>query len=256
METVESHFYQATPMLQEKIIKRLNSSLKAVLVSWFLFTTCMGYAQRVVIRGTVTDSISGEGLPYASLIFQGTSIGTATDGEGRFELPLPERTQTLEVSYLGYNPRRLSIRPGQSSPLHIRLAPDGIALEEVIIKPGKERYRKKDNPAVRLVKQVIERRKDHDPRNKAFYQYDQYERMLLGLNDYQQKPKKNGKVGKFHFLNEYIDTLETGTTILPVLEKEKIETVFYRKEPKSERRIVQGQASSGVDEMLSQDGVE
>ena len=256
METVESHFYQATPMLQEKIIKRLNSSLKAVLVSWFLFTTCMGYAQRVVIRGTVTDSISGEGLPYASLIFQGTSIGTATDGEGRFELPLPERTQTLEVSYLGYNPRRLSIRPGQSSPLHIRLAPDGIALEEVIIKPGKERYRKKDNPAVRLVKQVIERRKDHDPRNKAFYQYDQYERMLFGLNDYQQKPKKNGKVGKFHFLNEYIDTLETGTTILPVLEKEKIETVFYRKEPKSERRIVQGQASSGVDEMLSQDGVE
>ena len=93
METAESHFYQATQMLPEKIMKRLNFSLKAVFVFLFIFTACLGYAQRAVIRGIVTDSISGEGLPYASLIFQGTSIGTATDGEGRFELPLPERTQ-------------------------------------------------------------------------------------------------------------------------------------------------------------------
>ena len=227
------------------------------IISWLLvfFTACMGHAQHAVIRGTVADSISGEGLSYASLIFQDTAIGTATDGEGRFELPLPERIRTLEISYLGYDTRRMSIGPEQKSPLHIRLAPNGIALQEVVVKPGKEKYSKKDNPAVRLVKQVIERRKDHNPRSKAYYQYDQYEHMLLGLNDYQQKPKKNGKVGKFHFLNEYIDTLESGTTILPVLEKEKLETVFYRKEPKSERRIVKGQASSGVDEMLSQEGV-
>ena len=227
------------------------------IVIWFVFflIVCMGHAQRVVIRGMVTDSISGEGLPYASLIFQGTAIGTATDLEGRFELTLPEYTRMLEVSYLGYEPRRISIHPKQSSPLHIQLVPNGIALEEVVVKPGKERYSKKDNPAVRLVKQVIERRKKYDPCNKDYYQYDQYERMLLGLNDYQQKAKKNGKSGKFHFLNEYIDTLETGTTILPLLEKEKVETVFYRKEPKSERRIVQGQTSSGVDEMLSQDGI-
>ena len=122
-------------MLQEEIMKRLNFILKAVFVFLFFFTACLGYAQYAVIQGMVTDSISGEGLPYASLIFQGTSIGTATDGEGRFELPLPEHTQILEVSYLGYDTRRLSIHPRQSGSLHIQLSPDGIALEEVIIKP-------------------------------------------------------------------------------------------------------------------------
>lgn len=176
--------------------------------------------------------------------------------DGHFELSSPERTQTLEVSYLGYDTRQLSIHPRQDSPLHIKLVPSGIALQEVTVKPGKERYSKKDNPAVRLVKQVIERRASNNPRNKAYYQYDQYERMLLGLNDYQQKPKKNGKAGKFHFLNEYVDTLETGATILPVLEKEKIETVFYRSEPKAERRVVRGQKSAGIDEMLSQEGIQ
>ena len=90
------------------------------IISWLLvfFTACMGHAQHAVIRGTVTDSISGEGLPYASLIFQDTAIGTATDGEGRFELPLPERIRTLEISYLGYDTRRMSIGPEQKSPLH------------------------------------------------------------------------------------------------------------------------------------------
>lgn len=204
----------------------------------------------------MTDSISGEALPYASLIFKGTTQGTATDLDGHFELPLPDRTQTLEVSYLGYDTRQLSIHSRTGSPLHIQLVPSGIALQEVTVKPGKERYSKKDNPAVRLVKQVIERRASNNPRNKAYYQYDQYERMLLGLNDYQQKPKKNGKTGKFHFLNEYVDTLETGATILPVLEKEKIETVLYRNEPKAERRVVRGQKSAGIDEMLSQEGIQ
>lgn len=226
---------------------------KIVLSLLFLLLTTIAHAQ--TIRGIVTDSISGEGLPYASLIFRGTTIGTATDLEGRFELPLPERTQTLEISYLGYDTRQVSVSSRQKGNLHIRLVPSGIALQEVTIRPEKEKYSKKDNPAVRLVKKVIERRKTGDPRGKAYYQYDQYERMLLGLNDYQQKPKKNGKEGKFSFLKEYVDTLETGATILPVLEKEKIETVLYRKDPKSEKRIVRGQNSSGVDEMLSQDGV-
>ena len=95
-----------------------------------------------------------------------------------------------------------------------------------------------------------------NPRNKAFYQYDQYEKLLLGLNEFEQKAPKNGKKGKFDFLHEFVDTLESGKTILPVMEKEKIETVFYRKDPKSEKRVVRGQQSSGIDEMLSQDGIQ
>lgn len=228
---------------------------KRIIIGWFLLIACMAQAQHAVIRGTVTDSISGEGLPFASLIYKGTATGTATDMDGHFELPLPERTQTLEISYLGYDTRRLSIRPTQRGPLNVRLVPNGITLQEVTVKPGKEKYTKKDNPAVRLARQVIEHRNSYDPRDKNYYQYDQYERMLLGLDDYQSKTKEDGKAGKFHFLNEYVDTLESGNTILPVLEKEKMSTVLYRKNPKSERRVVKGQASSGVDEMLSQQGV-
>lgn len=224
-------------------------------ITFFLCTLC-SIAQEAIIKGTVTDSITGEALPYASLIFKGTTIGTATDINGHFELTLPERTQMLEISYLGYKTKQMNISPQYSRRLDIGLSPDDIALQEVTVKPQKEKYSKKDNPAVEFVKQMIERRKENSPRNKNYYQYDQYEKILIGLNEFEQKSKRNGKAGKFNFLNEYVDTLESGTTILPIMEKEKIETILYRKEPKSEKRIVRGQQSSGVDEILAQDGVQ
>lgn len=228
------------------------------IIIWLLLTlvTSISQAQDIFIRGTVTDSITGEGLPYASLIYKGTTVGTATDLDGHFVLASPERAQVLEISYLGYDTQQLHIRPHQEGTLHIRLAPDGIALQEVSVKPKKEKYSKKDNPAVLFVKQMIGRRKMGSPKEKEYYQYDLYEKVLMGLNDYERKPKKNGKKGRFDFLDEYVDTLETGATILPIMEKERIETILYRKKPQTEKRVVRGQQSSGVDEMLSEDGVQ
>jgi hypothetical protein len=84
---------------------------------------------------------------------------------------------------------------------------------------------------------------------------DQYEKVLIGLNEFEQKSQK-GKTGKFDFLKEYVDTLESGSTILPIIEKEKTETILYRKNPESEKRIIRGQRSSGIDEILTQDGVQ
>ena len=128
---------------------------------------CKAHAQESTLRGTVTDSITGEGLPYASLIYRGTLTGTATDDEGRYQLPSPEKAHTLEVSYLGYITKQIALRPHQEGRLDIRLAPDDIALQEVTVKPKKERYSKKDNPAVQFVKQVIARRGSNSPKNKG-----------------------------------------------------------------------------------------
>ena len=142
----------------------LRMRKKTILLFSLILATIAGYAQTGTIKGTVTDSITGEGLPYASLIFKGTTIGTATDMDGHFELTLPERTQMLEISYLGYKTKQMNITPYHNGRLDIGLAPDNITLQEVTIKPKKEKYTKKDNPAVQLVRQMIERRKSNNPR--------------------------------------------------------------------------------------------
>lgn len=208
------------------------------------------------IKGLVTDSVSGEPLPYVSIIVKGTTTGAATDLDGRFSLTVPSSASgmMLEVSYLGYSTKQVPLKSGQS--LSIQLAPTGIALNEVVVKPGRERYRRRDNPAVAFVKNVIERRDANDPRNHDYYSYDRYQKMVFAMNDYKPKKREDGKTGKFDFLEEFIDTLDVGTTILPISEKEHFETVYYRKDPHSEKRLVKGDKSAGVDEVFSRDGIQ
>lgn len=222
-----------------------------------MLIVCVAYGQQTEIRGVVTDSISGETLPAVSIVFEGTTIGTTTDLDGCFSFTTNSTSRKIHISYLGYEEKILTVNPGRVNTYVIELSPTSYALSEVVIKPGKERYRKKENPAVEFVRNVISRRDEGNPRNRDYYQYEQYETVLIALNDFDVKPKKeNGKKRAFDFLVEYIDTLDVGTTILPISEKERIETVYYRKSPKSDKRLVHGMKSSGVDEIFTRDGVQ
>lgn len=228
-------------------------------IVWLVMMLCfsvVSYGQQTVIEGTVRDSVTGEVLPYASLMLEGTSAGTRTGDDGRFRLATSVSVNRLQVSYLGYDTRNITVQLGKINRIDIALIPSGVTLSDIVVKPKRERYRRKDNPAVRFARQVIDRRESNDPRNQDYFSYDQYEKMVFAMNDYKPKPKKSGKIGKFDFLAEFIDTLEVGTTVLPLSEKERLEKVYYRKSPKSEKRLLMGSKSSGVDEVFSRDGVQ
>ena len=234
-------------MLKERFVLFILSLLSVLTVS----------AQRSVLRGTVTDSITGESLPFASLVWQGTTVGAKTDMDGHYSLSSPVVRRVLEVSYMGYDTKRVTVRAGQGGTLDIRLRPSTIALDEVVIRPGRERYKRRGNPAVDFVKKVIACRDAHDPRSHDYYSYDRYQRMVFAMNEYTPKPRKEGKKpGKFDFVREFADTLETGTTILPVSERERLERVFYRRDPKSEKSLLMGSKAAGVDEVFSREGIQ
>lgn len=213
-----------------------------------------GRAQNL-IRGIVSDSLSGEPLPAASVVLKGTSKGMKTDMEGEFFFSADIDDAILQVSFVGYDTKEVAIHKGETTGLEIELLPTGVELSEVVIKPKKQKYKKKNNPAVDFVRNMIARRHSNDPRNHDYYSYDRYEKMTFAKNDYQTKPKKEGKEGKFDFLSQYVDTLESGVTILPISEKENLSTVLYRKSPQSEKQLIKGYKSSGVDEIFSSDGV-
>ena len=162
------------------------------------------------MEGLVTDSVTGEGLPYAALQIKGTTLGTATDADGHFSFSVPKGKKILVVSYLGYDSREMILIPEKKSHLEISLPPSGIHLGEVVIKTTKEKYRKKDNPAVRLVREIIERKKLNTPYAHDYFSYERYEKVLFAMNEYTPKPPKKGKKGKFRFVEEFVDLLFVG----------------------------------------------
>lgn len=89
--------------------------------------------------GTVAGRVVGPDgpVPFASTLIKGTTVGMATDGEGRFELrEVPSGPQVLLISVVGFAPieRELSVRAGQELRLgDVRVERSTADLEEVVI---------------------------------------------------------------------------------------------------------------------------
>ncbi len=83
----------------------------------------------VTVSGNVTDE-NGEGLPGASVLVKGTTIGTTTNLDGNYKLSVPEGT-TLVISFVGYKTQEIEL--GNRTVVDVKLAPDAETLEEVVV---------------------------------------------------------------------------------------------------------------------------
>ena len=92
---------------------------------------CLLMAQTSTVRGTVTSAEDGEPIVGASILVNGTSLGTITDVEGKFSISnVPSSTTTLRVSFVGMKQQEVTIRRGN---IQVVLAPDTEVLDEVVV---------------------------------------------------------------------------------------------------------------------------
>lgn len=215
--------------------------------------------RNVTVRGVVRDSLTREPIPYASVLLKGTDRGVLTDDNGRYTIVTTLPFDSVMASSLGYTTKTVASRKrGDNVQVDIDLVSTGVLLGEVIAKPKREHYSKKNNPAVAFMEKIRHTQDLNDPRRHDNYNYNKYERITLALNDYQfNDSAKRGFDKMFSFVKEYIDTSEvSGKPILNVALREKLSSVHYRKEPKGEKEFVTGLRSSGIDEMLDKQSMQ
>ena len=89
-------------------------------------------SRAVSVSGRVTDA-SGQPIVGASVIVRGTTVGVSTDTEGRFalEVPSPATSQTLEVSYLGYETAAVPV--GSRTSFEVTLQESSSEIEQVVV---------------------------------------------------------------------------------------------------------------------------
>lgn len=236
---------------------RLKISLY-ILVLGLLCCSAQLYAQHFFqVEGYIRDSLTNETLPGVSVYLRGTSIGTATDGNGYFSLKATTDSTLLAVSYLGYEEYFLPLQKSGTNKVNILLQPTVYQLADVIVRPGKEKYTKKGNPAVEFMEEVIRRRDLHDPRDHDYYSYDTYEQKSFAFNDFDEdEAREKWLYRQVDFIFDYIDTsVVSGKPILPVFNEEYIESNYFRKSTKTERKVIQGIKRSGLIEIINEDGM-
>ncbi|HVM88653.1 MAG TPA: DUF5686 family protein [Puia sp.] len=138
----------------------------------------------------------------------------------------------------------------------VYLQPNSSLLKSVTIKSKRQKYRNKGNPAVDLIKRVI----DNKPKNRMeafeYSQYEKYEKMQISIDNLSEKVKNSKLTKKYHFLFENADTnMIPGKALLPVYLEEKISHDFFRANPQKHKTIVEAHKRVDFGEFVDMHGV-
>jgi hypothetical protein len=232
--------------------------MKSVSFIVFLLLQQALFAQNfTTATGKVVDSISGEVLAYASVVFANSPVGTMTDNDGLFNLQNASGHDVLTVSLLGYQKKNIRLKRGvRNDDLLIQLQPLSFEIAAVTVRPGKERYSRRNNPAVELIRKVIENKQQNRIENKETYRVNVYEKLSLSIDYFNFDIENNPWMRPFFFMRNYVDTSQwKGQPIIPLSVRETLSEYYYRKKPQTERTVIFAKRHEGVDEPFDTSGV-
>ena len=221
--------------------------LKTIFIL-FLLATLTVSAQH--ISGIIIDESTGDSIPLASVQYKGHGKSYVSDEGGRFTMDKRDGWYAT-FSAVGYQTLKLLIGNNTPSFLRITLKPDTRSLSGVTIKAKKMKYSRKENPAVELMRRVIAAKKRTDISNHDFYQYAKYQKMTVAFNDITAKDLETNRFKKSQWMLNQVEACPyNNKMIMPIIVDETLSRQIYRKDPHSEKTIVIGQHTDGVNKFL------
>lgn len=202
------------------------------------------------ISGVITDAETGDSIAYASVVYKGHNVSAISSFSGQYSIARHEGWN-ITFSAMGYKSRIVPVNSKTKGKLNIALQPDNQEIGVVVVKTHRERYSRKNNPAVELMKRVVEAKKKNDLSVNDYYQYNKYDKITLSLNDIKAEQLEQNPFKKHPWLIEQVETsAATGKLILPISVNETVSQKIYRRSPHSEKTIIQGQTSRGVNDIF------
>lgn len=194
------------------------------------------FGQTMHCEGTIIDANTKEGIPFCSVFFNGTSTGTFSDEDGKFTLTADASHDSLSVSSIGYQKYSLGLENKKNSALSIELKPEAHVLGIAIVLAG-------ENPAHRIVKEVIKNKKVNQVKPLNNNHWKEYAKIEVDLEGIKQPSKKKGLLKSFDYAFEHIDTSSEDSPFLPIYFNETIADVYFDEENKLQKTFTASKAS-------------
>jgi hypothetical protein len=147
----------------------------SLLICIFLGVCVLAFPQQK-FSGRVYDKKSKEPLAFVNIIYNSKNLGTTTDLNGYFTISNKDNIEFLRVSYLGYNGIKIEKQEFPAvNYIEIFLEEDAYRLDEVVILPG-------ENPAHRIIKEVVNRSDSNNPEKMHSFSYINYSKMIFTID--------------------------------------------------------------------------
>ena len=217
--------------------------------------TAWGQGRGYPVSGTVTDRATGEPLAFVQVAIPGTRYGTVSDIEGRFDLSVTAADTVLQFRMVGYRPQSVSIKGHGLRRLKVSMEPDVKTLQAVNVtaQRGSGRYSRRNNPAVELVRHVIERKGTTDVTRTGTFSRRVFEKLNMCLDQFHPDFENSAFWKHFSFVEKYIDRAEfDNAEILHFSIHERLQTQNCVEG--ALRTLTTANRADGVDANLTQEG--
>lgn len=113
----------------------MNKVCKISLILFLSLLSISNVFSQAMLSGVIKDLSNGATLPFANVVIKGTTIGTTTDLNGEYKLPLSPGTYTIEASFIGYEKldKEVTVEKSQNVKLDFDLKAESILGEEVVV---------------------------------------------------------------------------------------------------------------------------
>ncbi len=197
--------------------------VKRILIIFFIFFRLTGVDAQVKAGGMVLDT-NKKPVPFANVIFKGSTIGTVSDENGNFYLQSDTYYPELEVSFMGFKKKIIPLKKNNLN-MQIILEEDSGSLKEVTLYSG--RIKNKDNPAIAILKKIWKKKRTNGLNKFKYFEYDKYEKLEFDLNTIDDKLKRKKVFKGMEFVFDHVDTSQiTGKAYLPIFINESLYKIY------------------------------
>ena len=199
------------------------------------------WAQTSKVRGQVTDATDGSPIPYASVFFEGTSIGVSTDEDGRYYIETRDSNAlVLTAQMLGYVSRSEPVTYGVFTEINFVLELDADLLTAARIRPDDSYLRS-------ILRQIDEHREQHDPELGKDWSVRIYSKIELDATHAEWLATRSFLRSVLGDVVKWRDTSAvTGVSYIPFMISETISQKFHQSEPEIEKELILANRISGL----------
>ncbi len=200
-----------------------------------------GFSQSYTISGKVFDSESKEPLPFVPVIIKGTTVGATTDFDGNYSISTTVTGDSIVASYVGYLKISRPLKRGENQTVNLPMVLQGVNLLEVVVKAG-------ENPAHRIIRNVIANKKYNNKRRLDAYQYESYNKVEFDLNRIPKEMRERKIFKPIQFVFDNVDSLNSGEKpSLPIFITESLSDLYFRSNPDLKKEVIKASKITGIE---------
>jgi hypothetical protein len=218
----------------------MNKSLSIHIILFF-FWSLVSFSQNYTITGKVFDSESKEPLPFVPVLIKGTTVGATTDFDGNYSISTSKMGDSIVASYVGYKKLTRAIKRGQNQTINMPMVLEGVNLLEVVVKAG-------ENPAHRIIRNVIAHKQFNNKRKLDAYQYESYNKVEFDLNRIPKEMQERKLFKPIKFVFDNVDSVYSGEKpSLPIFITESLSDLYFRSNPNLKKEVIKASKVTGIE---------